>query len=844
MMRLGPLSGLAFGLAAALAVGVGCGSSGGNGAGSSGGGSDDAGGNYDATLPADFNPDGGGGGGDGSTNVLQISPSAAQTLNVTAGTTSPTIGFTATLNGQPANAAWSVDRGDIANINVGPSASSTFTPRGTTGGYATVTATLNNQTASCVVLVKLIAQQNGFNPNAPGEGNQYPVDAGQLSAGGGVGGVGGEGLGPPVTDPGTISALQSPNGDAGPGGLTMLYPYDRTVWPRGLLAPLLMWSWATNDADAIKITLATTSGSFSYTGTFGRPPILSATGGNYIRSPIPQDVWDMATNTAGETSPSGVADQLTMSLTIAKNDVGYGPITQTWNVAPGRLTGTVYYNVYGTQYVKNWVNTDSAGNPVGAAVLGIHAGDLAPHLVVGQNSPLNGSGIPTDDTGCRVCHVVSSKGQWIISQSEQGSPGDGLSFLYDLTQSDAGAVALAQQGTFGWAAMTGSGAFALTNTINPSATNPAITNSTSNTAISSFWQFGPSPTLDPDDGGAPNGLPPGVACGYPTYSPDDSMVAYVDVTGSTYDVHGPINVASYNAATQAFSNVRTIQVPGDNADAAANPPATGQRIGYPVFLPNNSALLFENQVRQSDGMAGATEQVMVTRDGTRSELWWTTLGAAPQAYPLLALNGRTPTGAPYLPILPNNHGSTTPLVPGATDPRDTYSELGWDDTTLNYEPTVLPIVVGGYAWVVFTSRRAYGNELQEFPWNSWPPNYNTTQLSDAPVKKLYVAAIDLNAPPGTDPSHPAFYLPAQEILAGNSRGFWVLDPCQQNGSTCTSGDQCCNGFCEPAEDGGLVCGSPAASTCSGTQDACKVSSDCCDTTEQCIAGFCAQPPPK
>jgi len=32
-----------------------------------------------------------------------------------------------------------------------------------------------------------------------------------------------------------------------------------------------------------------------------------------------------------------------------------------------------------------------------------------------------------------------------------------------------------------------------------------------------------------------------------------------------------------------------------------------------------------------------------------------------------------------------------------------------DDSTLQYEPTVAPIVAGGYAWVVFTSRRLYGN---------------------------------------------------------------------------------------------------------------------------------------
>jgi hypothetical protein len=256
-----------------------------------------------------------------------------------------------------------------------------------------------------------------------------------------------------------------------------------------------------------------------------------------------------------------------------------------------------------------------------------------------------------------------------------------------------------------------------------------------------------------------------------------------------------------------------------------------------VFLPDDSAILFENETRTSQ-----SDQVMVTRNGARSELWWMTLGTTPSATPLFALNGKTAAGASsYLPSLPNNHG-----IAGATDPQSSYSEVGLDDTTLNYEPTVLPVVVGGYAWVVFTSRRAYGNQLGQVPWMSWPPDYDTTNLGQAPVKKLWVAAIDLNDPAGTDPSHPAFYLPAQEILAGNSRGFWVLDPCAQNGATCSSGDQCCNGFCEAAgADGGLICSNaPVSTTCSGLTDKCTTAADCCDTTNQCIDGFCAQPAPK
>ena len=415
-----------------------------------------------------------------------------------------------------------------------------------------------------------------------------------------------------------------------------------------------------------------------------------------------------------------------------------------------------------------------------------------------------------------MCHVVSSHGRWLLTQTDQAPPGDGQSYLYDLSAASiqGSAVTLPQPGTFAWAAMVGDGSYALTNSIDPSSTNPAITNATSSTATSSFWKFGAAPTM-----ATLTGLPSGVAAGYPSFAPDDKLVAYVDATGKTANFSGPIVVAGYDAATQTFSNPVTVTAPR----------MMGQRIGYPVFLPDDSGLIFETEVRASQ-----TDTVMVTRNGARSELWWVKLGAAPTAERLDTLDG-TLGGASYLPTNANNHGTT-----GASDPQSSYSESGFDDTTLNYEPTVLPVVAGGYAWVVFTSRRLYGNQLTAVPWKSWPPDYDTTDLGQATVKKLWVAAIDLNAPASSDVSHPAFYLPAQEILAGNSRGFWVLDPCKQDGQSCQTGDQCCNGYCEATGDGGaLVCGSGTANTCSQVEEKCKTASDCCDTTNTCTDGFCA-----
>src|SRR5690606_1458686 len=120
---------------------------------------------------------------------------------------------------------------------------------------------------------------------------QIATTVAELTAGGGIGGVGGEGLGVAVTEQATLNALDNPTSNGSAENLRFLYPYDQTVWPRGMAAPLLMWDWTIGDADDVKITITTTSGSFSYSGTFGRPAILTQTGGPMVRHPIPQDAW-------------------------------------------------------------------------------------------------------------------------------------------------------------------------------------------------------------------------------------------------------------------------------------------------------------------------------------------------------------------------------------------------------------------------------------------------------------------------------------------------------------------------------------------------------------------------
>jgi hypothetical protein len=704
----------------------------------------------------------------GGTQGFDVVPSAQQTLAVVVGQTPPTVTFQATLNGMAAPAtAWGVDQGDIGTVPAGPSSSAIFTPSGTAGGFVTVTAALNKQSVQRQVLVKLSATQNGANASSAAEQPQIPSGVGALTQGGGVGGVGGTGLGGGVTDAPTLAALNAPASNGAAQGLGFLYPYDKTVWPRGLPAPLLQWTWSTGDADAIKISLSTANGSYSYAGTFARPAILAQTGGNFINHPIPQDVWDMATNSAG-----GSTNPLTVSLVVAKGGVAYGPITETWTIAPARLSGTIYYNSYGTQLVQNSAGAIGGNGEFGAAVLRIRVGDTAPTVIAGSNSE------------CRTCHSVAAFGSRLEAQP-YGNYSD-----FDL--SPTGSVETVLPNSGGWF--------------------PAVYPDGSK-MLTSDGQLLPLPL-----GGASlalSGLPNDPET--PAFSPDGTLLAFNVGAGSV------LSVMDFDNPTGAFTNQVTVV---DDSGSSLIP-------AWPGFFPDSKSIVFHHQ--SDPGIDPGGNPDPCTRGGALAQVHWANLSGPSSVTSLDQLNGKG-----YLPKLPTPANLACDADGNAVGGIDADHS---DDVDHNYEPTVNPIASGGYAWVVFTSRRMYGNVAAIPPFCSDPRGVDL--VSNITPKKLWVAAIDLTQAPGTDSSHPAFYLPAQELLAGNSRGFWVLDPCQADGTSCTTGDQCCNGFCEPAGDGGaLICASaPPMGSCSGLADKCTTAANCCDPTNVCVNGFCTQSTP-
>jgi hypothetical protein len=704
-----------------------------------------------------------------SMGPLAISP-LNPTVTVNTGQPLPTVAFKATVGGQPANVVWSIDRGELGAIN----AAGRFTPTGNIGGKGTISASDGSLTVKTGITVNIQTSQMGD----PAWMAIQP-DAGA----GGYGGVGGAGPGAVATGAQVSTLNGSPTADA---TVSILYPYDGTVWPQGLLAPLLQWNPGAHTVDSVYVHLH--ENNYDYKG------YLAANATPFINVPIPQEAWTtLALSNGGE--------PVSVTVTFAQGATAYGPYTETWTIAQANLQGTIYYNSYGTALVKNSDTVDSYGNQYGAGTLAIKPGATAPTLVAGINSP----GASGNGTGCRVCHTVAANGQSLLTQVSNANASDYSPTVRIDLASDPTAGAGTPLATPGldFPALYKDGSLLLSN-----GGGMAFGGITS--APSQLYSL---PAGTPVAG--TTGLPSGFYAALPTFSPDGAHLSY-DFWAGSFMVGSTMLTGDQRSlgildfdGTSAFSNPRVLYTPPGSLPAV-----------FSSFFPDSSGVAFEVELSGPGGWG-------FTWQNNTGELWWVDV-ASGTAHRLDALNGYDSGGSVYLP---NNTGGMA-------------THTSAQDATLNYEPTVNPIASGGYAWVVFTSRRMYGNVAQEAPWVSDPRDYPwLEQITD---KKLWVAAIDLNAKAGTDPSHPAFYLPAQELHAGNARGYWTVEPCRANGQSCQAGDQCCGGFCEPAGDGGALVCTTVVPTCSAEYDKCTSSSDCCGAAQgvTCINSVCTAQGPK
>lgn len=550
-----------------------------------------------------------------------------------------------------------------------------------------------------------------------------------------------------------------------------LYPYDETVFPRGLTAPLLQFG---GSAEVVRVQVDVNGAGFHYEGFF--------TASSPLRVELPGAVWDGATRSAG------AGDPVVVGVTKVSGGVVAGPIVERFQIAEGELSGSIYYNSYDSRL---------AG---GAALLRVPLGGTAEVV----------------ESGCTVCHSVSANGNRIATArrwSEAGNPME--SGTIDLDPSGGATPRWTDPDgrKFSFGALSPDGVAVLSNGVPPGSSIRGLT--------------GPMPSRlwDATNGQeipAPSFTDVVQYAVTPQFAPDTSRLAF----------------SWFRDGSERNGRVLAVM----SVDPLSSPPlfgapitvvellTSGRIVGWPSFVPASNAILYQEGEHFDTALMGpvGAPNLPSYADIRLADLTACQPDGSQCAVSSLdRLNGYH-EGSFYLP----------------------YGEA--EEAHSNYEPTVLPIAIGGYYWVVFTSRRCYGNAIA--PGGSvvggddrWGHRNAAGGEIPSARKKLWIAAIDLSGSPGSDRSHPAFYLPGQELESGNMRGFVALDPCRADGQSCDSAAECCGGFCRQTgsgDDGSPVFQClPRPEGCSEELEACDTAADCCGVAQgfQCINRRCARP---
>ncbi len=473
----------------------------------------------------------------------------------------------------------------------------------------------------------------------------------------------------------------------------------------------------------------------------------------------------------------GKSDPLTVELSTVTGSTASGVISETWTFARGSLAGNLYYNTYGSKLVPGQKNQNGA-------VIKIAKGQASAFLYTTGTSvyPLG---------PCVSCHSLSANGMTLVAQQHAYPSSDPLngkgSMSFDLT---AGAMPNAtmpmasnMDDDWGFSAVYPDGSLLLTS---GESANTTVTPLFPGAAGNNPGMIGPKPCQMYDTKTGKTIAFTGLSTPFammPMFSTDGLHVVYTEAPeppdGGSSEGH-TIVMMDFDLASKTFSNRKQLY-----HDDTKFP-------GWPFFTPDAKQVIFT----LGNGSNFASELPPVGTLLYAAQLYAIDVATA-TSHRLDQASGYDSTGKVYLPF------------PGR-------------DENLDFYPTVNPISAGGYYWAYFTSRRTYGNLY---------PGNNGNGAKDIGTKAIWVSAIDIDPTPGTDPSHPPFYFPGQELGSGNIRAFAVLAPCTGDGTDCESGLDCCGGSCTMGK-----CGVP--SSCAQTNDRCTPTVKCCNPDDQCLGGYC------
>ncbi|HET8932315.1 MAG TPA: hypothetical protein VFN67_02695 [Polyangiales bacterium] len=636
-------------------------------------------------------------------------------------------------------------------------------------------------------------------------------------------------------DPAQLDMLRNASGAC---TVKVTNPYEGTIFPGGLVPPIIMWDGA---ADAAYVRFAyegATNVSYQYAAKVMTPGGIQ----------IPREAWNEITRRTNY-----------LPLNVTLNTVSGSAVSSCqlhWKVAPGNMIGAIYYNTY---------QAPPPGVLGQGAVMRQSLGAQA-EIYKQFQGPINA--IPM--TGpCYSCHSVSFNGTTLVASYHDYSGQKFNVEKFDITKD----VQPEPKGTLdnaNFGALTPDGKKIL------AMGNPQCT-AGSDTFPRKPNNFplveGPAVArlLDTQTGEDlhAKGLNPEFYMWMPQFSPDGKKVVFSHgkPDGMGGSDRRELATMDFDYATNTFSNLKVIvtagSLPGIPAPSLSYAPgpafggvlACGAEMCGPDGMPNTCMSGGDQQGGAIPGLGGAIPGIPGDVGALPSG---SCTGPCYPAWPFFTPDGKAVV---YALTSEPDYSSAFPGRDQASNSELWYVDLELNQTVRmdnanrglvdidaqsNYFPTVMPVAVGGYFWVFWTSMRAYGNKVPGR--EAGAPV--VVAAAEAIKKRIWATAIkpriplvENDDPTLVDPSAPGFYLEGQSE-SGNVRAFAALNPCLADGASCTSGLDCCCGYC--LQNGGSTTGTCSCEVpmCAKINEKCTKDADCCppespkDPVPQCLGGFC------
>ena len=592
----------------------------------------------------------------------------------------------------------------------------------------------------------------------------------------------------------TFPASSAPACASTAPAINIVYPPDNVLVPPNMNVMSVQWtpfgaftSYEVDFTNSITDTRVVTKCA-NQTWDTGQPPMQSG-GCELIVDPM---TWAFLVNANRGGAPVTVTVRGSTDGMCASSSMN----SVKMSFASDDVLGAIYY----------WKSTITT-NGVGGQIWVKSFGDSVPEQQV------TGNANSAFGASCNGCHSLSRDGLRMVLYSDDDDSddeyGDVTGSLFDMTAKTP--IGMAYQGR-------GSGQPPGFSTLYPDHSLYVTSNGLPQNATNTFglWSGNAGNTLATVTFGTAGDRPT-----MPDWSPDGKSVIYV-----LPNKVGAWDGTSRNDDTHVFGgSLYTIQYFGKDAFGGPTPflKSDGENNYYPSYSPDGQFVAFDRAPHDTtvgtiDGCSGTAPQRSCPNDSFSN----------PAARVMLVANsaGSTPID------LENANGSpaSSPVPVSNSWPR-------WSPFLQQYKGNML-------LWIAFSSTRDYGVRVRNhkagmyqcYPADSFEdPGAAHHQAFAAACQQpqLWMAAINLSAAAGTDPSRVAFWLPFQDITTHNHTPQWTqaVAPAPPGTGGSSSGS---------SSGGSGSSGSGSSSGGSGSGGCIPSSGNCVQNPGACCAGTSCQ----